>query len=651
MKKTIMGVAALLLLAGSANAATVGYAKDRINRTNTFKVGTSTSQGQAICLSHAKLQTLKGHTIDFVEYAVGSDKTTDGSIHAFITTSLGGTPLAEGTVEVSKKYAKLKWTLDKPYTITGDEDCLYIGYTAEVPNIYKLLMGDGSYDIKGCNFALSDGEWQDTYGKGFGSALIYINVDGTPEYTDAIFAKSNLDGYLKAGEAHDFTARFVNAGTTAITSFDAVVSVDGKESTQHYQGLDIKPNDGYSFTVNGASSDTEGTKEVSIRIANVNGGDNDIDPSDNSYAASLFFYPSNMERSLLVEGFTSQTCTACPDGHVSITNAIASSGKDVVEVSHHSGYYPDRFTMAEDDAYEFFYGNPTSTYAPAVMVNRTPDVSLSSFPVIETDYNAILRLIDNAENKKPYVSLDLHTEYDAASRQLKVALGVKPHTDMPEGDVRVNVFLVQDSLSGSQLGAGGQYRHNRVFRGTVTDGAWGETLAGQLTPGEVTTWEKTMTLPERIHSSHWTDDLRETKIDEKTGKETYWYGKGTYSEDNVNVAPVPENMTVVAFVAQYDADSNTKNAVYNCTEARLGSSHTQAGYGPSTGVECIGQNTQATGIYVSGGRVIVDGACDSIAVYNLAGARVDAGSVLDKGVYVVKVVAGGNVTTKKVLVK
>lgn len=658
MRKTIFGVAALLLLAGSANATNIGYSKEEINRlwarSNSFRVGSTATQGQAIRLSKEKLQMLKGKTINCAEFVVASGQTTGKTLHAFITTSLGGTPIAEGDVSIDA----LKWvkfTLPTPYTITGNEENLYIGFTAEIETSYKMLLGDGSYDISGYNFAYQDGNWVDTYGLGHGSAYIRVNVDGAPDYTDAIIGKTNFDGYYKAGNNYDFTARFINAGTTAINDFDAIVCVDGKETTQHFSDVALKPKEGYSFKLSGVNSDTEGGKDISVKIANVNGAGAESDASDNETSGNVYFYPNNMERSILVEGFTGQDCTQCPKGHTEINSAIdlaEKAGINIVEVSHHAGFYPDMFTMQEDASYLFYYTDPTSTFAPAVMANRNADPSISSIaPVSEVSVANAAQLISHAEQGIPYVSLNLETSYNKDTRELKYKLGVKPHTTLPTNKILYNIFLVQDGIKGYQANGGADYTHNAVFRGTLTGNAWGVELS-ELTPGTAfTTKEVSYTLPESIHSSFYTDDMLTTV----NGKEMYVYSGTTqtvqYEPSQLAIAAVPENMYLVAYVGEYDTEDKTKNVVFNCVQAKLGESYKQAAFDSTSGIETVEGSKSDADIYVSNGKVNVSGKCDKLYVYTLAGRQLDANSTLAKGIYVVKAVSGGKQTTKKILVR
>ena len=151
-----MGMAALFLLAGNANATDIGFTNGKYGKTSVFRLGNDKKQGQAIRLGKEKLQYLKGKTIKAAQFVVGSRNSTDNTMHTFIASSLSGTPIAETNFTISKAQTWLTWTLDTPYTITGDEEELYIGYTTEINTSYKMYCSDFSNDMTGCNFAIKD---------------------------------------------------------------------------------------------------------------------------------------------------------------------------------------------------------------------------------------------------------------------------------------------------------------------------------------------------------------------------------------------------------------------------------------------------------------------------------------------------------------
>lgn len=648
MRRFFLGVASLLLLSANVYAqgkeAKIGYCLnlEKINRNGQYKVGNSLTQGQAIRLPKAKLQHMIGKNITKADFILATRNTLNNKIHAFITTSLGGTPIAEGDITIGKSFEACTWTLPTPYTITGEEENLYIGYTTEtIKDTYKPLMGDLSYDLKGYTYAFKDSTWVDTYGQGKGSALINAYVNDVDDFSDVVMGTLNYNKYYKAGEKYEFAARMVNVGTKPITSFDAEVTVDGKKTSETFSNVSIPAKSSYTFILPNVSAQSDGQKEININITNINGNNEDIDASDNVDNGELYFYPSYMERSLLVESTTGQDCPNCPTGHRNLKAVLGNYDESFVEVTHHIGYYPDIFTMDEDQTTLFYYGS--QTYAPAAMVNRTVDYNTSTVPIVDISSNttAIKSTLDNALTYKPYVSLNLDTKFNEATRELTVKLGIKPHEQLPS-DVLFNVYLVQDSLVAYQSNGGTNYKHNNVFRGTVTGNSWGMLLPN-IEVGTSYDWEKTITLPDSIHSSYWTDDM----ITEVNGKQYY---EGKYLVSQTNIETVPKNMRVVAFVSEYNSNDNAKNKVFNCTEATLGGSHMQYGYDYIAGIEAAEEQPNV-GIYVTDGKVGVSGNYDKIYVYSITGKMVDASSRLGKGMYIVKVLTNGKQTTKKILVR
>ena len=143
--------------------------------------------------------------------------------------------------------------------------------------------------------------------------------------------------------------------------------------------------------------------------------------------------------------------------------------------------------------------------------------------------------------------------------------------------------------------------------------------------GQMFTWEKTITIPKQIHSSYYTDETKN------------------------NIKAVLEDMSVVAYMGSFDQNDNTKHTIYNCCKARLGESYKQGGFNVATAIN-EPEAEQTLNIFVNNGKVCVDGDYSRLSVYNLAGAQVE-NAALAKGVYIVKVVACGKQTTKKILVR
>ncbi len=593
-----------------------GYTNGQCLRSANFRIGTDTIQGMAIRIPQEKLQLLKGSTISGIQFATGSIRTTNKQVQLFIATQLGGEALRaqDGTIAKSNTWTDV--TLDNPYTITGDETELYIGFTAVIATSYQLLTSDQTADLKECCYVYNNGDWQDTYGMGLGGVNVRAVISDAPSYTDVLVKPLALSGYYRSQNDYPVMGRVLNIGPNPIHSLTISSGVTGSEYRQTvYDNLNIAT--GEVFTAQLDIRSNEGDKWMQVDIAvdasAAADGTAETEKSDNSTSAPVFFYPENMERSIFVENFTGQDCSNCPEGHDNLHAIIDTISHSHVLVSHHIGYQPDQFTMADQYNYLFFYGG-YNTYAPAIMINRTAQSTMSC-PVFNTNKTDIASMIDYVADKQPYVSLALQSKYNADTRQLDVKLQIYPHRDMPTEQTVFNVYLLQDSLRAYQSMGGTQYVHNGVFRGTLTGNAWGFLPAFEA--GKTIEWETSLTLPESIRSDYWTEGSNPT------------YG-------STDIPVVEKDMRIVAFVGAYSETDFNAHQVYNCTEVRLGESYAQAGI--STGISDVTADTpwEPSFSISADGTLSLDAAEGRCEVFDLQG-RCLGSRLPATGICVVKV--------------
>lgn len=635
MKKFILTMVALAIFAVDICAtSTFGYCNGELGRTNMFRMGNTEKQGLAIRLSHEKLQALKGVNINGIELAVGSRNTNNKTITIFISKKLNGCTsddyIWQTTVTPSKAITWLQYdvTTVTPYTITGEEEELFVGYYMEIGTTYKALMSDFTSDVEGCCYAYNNGEWSDIYGNGYGAACIRL-LTSDYQSTDLAIKAGSIEGYFKVGNDYSYSGQIINLGTKTVNSFDLTVSVDGNESTVNYKDLSLAQGNTFDYTINGLKSDNTGNKNVSAAISNINGG-NDSDASDNKFQSSMFFYPANMEKCEFVEGFTGQSCPNCPTGHVNINNALAESTAKVVEVMHHSGYSPDIFTTDEDLDYTIFFGS-NSTYAPAIMVNRTTLSAIGSVPVFNTSKEYIVWALEQMGNKQPYASLKLNTTYNKDTREATVDFTAYIHNDLPGDNNLINVILTQDNLIAKQSNGSSSYNHSHVFRQTLTGNVWGLLIsADNAKAGDSIKWSSTFTLPESYTASAWTNDM---------------LTQSGYTKDDITTAVVADDINVVAYIGGYKANDYLGHEVYNCIEAKLGDNVEHG-----SGILDISNDRQNIGISVCDGKINVAGGY-TYYIYNMAGKQMSQCSTLPQGMYIVKVINQGKAFTKKVIVK
>ena len=635
--RKLFSLLSFFLLSASmmAEEVVLGYTDGTIDRTKVFHLGNTTRQGHCIRLSHEKLQTLKGFSITAVKAAFGTRMTTDNKAKVFVAKSLGGVPVQSLEVTIEKALKLQTYTLEEPYVITGDEPALFIGYEATTQAAsYNLLCADYQTELPNCTYALNNGTWTDVYGMGTGSANIQVVLDRDPAFSDVMMVGTNYSGYYKSGQSYAFPFSMVNFGTQAVESFDVVLTLGSDQQPFPYPGLSLGQNQAMTITLPEYVASAEGETALHVSIENVNGKNADSDATDNVFDASIFFYPATMERNILVESFTGQACSQCPSGHTMLANFLDTRSTPSVEVSHHSGYFPDEFTMAEDANYLYFYDG-TSTYAPAVMFNRTTAPLVSSAPVMDISNTKMASTFSYVEECEPYASIRLQSSYDPLTRQCNVQADFLPHRTLPNGDAVINVWLVQDSIQAYQTNGGTNYMHRHLFRGCLTGNAWG--LAAAFTPGETTTWTHEFTLPETLYSTYWTDD--------NLAGSQYENAQSLLTHE-----VVPEHLTIVAYIAENKLSTNTGNRVYNCQAVKLGESYTQSGFtlGIASPTVDVPEDFR---LDVRDGRIAVAGhASAALRIYDAQGREYAPDSRLQKGIYIVRVMSNGKILSRKVRV-
>jgi len=612
----------------------VGYSDGNQGTNTQFRTSTGTT-GLAVKFPKEKLQTLKGCVIKSVEIAVGSKMSTNNEMTLFIAPSLDGTPAVSEVHSISRANSWREYTLNQPYTITGDEPALYVGYKMEIGKTYMPLSADFSVQMEGVTFALYDDQWRDVAELNVGQGNIRLVLDRDPATTDMIVKPLSFNDYYREGVPYEFFGQMFNFGTTPVESFKVKLQIGSGEPQYYDIDETIEPGGSYDFKLPEYTANETGELDVAVSVEEVN-GKADSDPSDNAASTKVFFYPADMERTIMIEGFTGQACGNCPTGHRTLSTVLADWEKDasnpeIIEIMHHAGYYPDFFTMAEDSEYTVLYGG--STFAPAFMVNRI-NYPTSSDPVINASAEELTTMLSLANAAKPYVSLNLQSDYDPATRKLDVSVEVYTHQEVPAEIKTLNVVLCQNGLVNYQSGAGSDYTHSHVFRGALTGNAWGVMLP--LVPGTTDTYTVSYTIPEKIHSSYWTDE-KMASIDEAQ--------KPFY-----DIAAVPEDMYIVAYASVFDEMNIGKRYILNSAMVNLGESKEQGGF---AGVETPAASEEvAPVVRVSDGYVTVDGdsSCQ-IEIYNLAGAMVANGHV-SGGMFVVRVVTeAGKVYVTKVMAR
>lgn len=136
-----------------------------------------------------------------------------------------------------------------------------------------------------------------------------------PLALDAKLVSVNLPNYLATGSTTYLTGKVTNIGTTPITSFDIVYTIDGgAPQLQPITGLNMQLGDVYDFTHNiPIVLNNTGSYAIVTTVENVNAG-TDLDPSNNSLTNYVGIVPYIPQKKVFCEEATGTWCGWCVRG-------------------------------------------------------------------------------------------------------------------------------------------------------------------------------------------------------------------------------------------------------------------------------------------------------------------------------------------------
>ena len=179
-----------------------------------------------------------------------------------------------------------------------------------------------------------------------------------------------------------------------------------------------------------------------------------------------------MNRSVLIEDFTGQSCTNCPDAHQVIHDLQAQYGTQVIAVAIHAGHFgiaegsnPKVVGLMQEDGNTYASHWNVVTY-PAGIINRTSGV------IKHTDWAAYTR---TALIGEPAIQIAVSDTLSADGTILTIDTEITSQTDI-EG--KLQLWVTESNITAPQLQAGTlvpNYIHNHVYRASV-NGLWGEDI-------------------------------------------------------------------------------------------------------------------------------------------------------------------------------
>ena len=528
---------------------------------------------QVVSFPKERMGRIKGNKITRIRFNMWERFSHLSDVKVFIGTSKDKYDLAcQSVADLHEGWNEV--TLDKPYTITGDN--IFVGVS------YHMSEEDGLYPVKWDPYAgleeggyilFREGKWSTGEGTWFIQCL--VEGDNVPKY-DVHFEELVEPVYkkvIKAGESCNISLRLRNWGSMPIYNYEMRVQMGG-------MGLEYSPLYHYA-KINGVGqwdiplrvTIPEGTPvgcyELSVVPKSFNGEEYKGEAVPMKTPMKVYEHDMGRQK-VLVQVYTGYWCGYCPEFDQLVEKKKQERGDLAVVSIHSRGTY--------------WMCPASESYLSMMYVDGFPNVDLNRC-VEKTPYNNRNHImnedVDEAKAQPAFANVNFAGYYDEESHVLNLTVSGERNEDfLPvEQWTNLTVLLVEDDIIGYQNGAEDpeNYHHPAVIRTNISE-IWGDRVEWN---GD--RYEK--------HYSLSLDGL--TTID------------GAYNVDN---------MRVVAFLSKPFTGSNYEDIyVVNCNEISLKDL--------TTGIREVNLDPTQTKVYDLNGRMV------SPKAENLDG--------LSRGVYIV----------------
>lgn len=467
----VVGVQARQMYVGNLNF------EDKFRQTGTVKDDTV---GAAILVSADELQNKVGAELTHLSvYHIGS--TAPKYLKLFVTHNLDSVAVYEKEVDVT--IVKEGWNtfaLDSSLTLT--EGPVYLGYyfASSVGASYAVANGStvSSFVKKGVN-----ADWSSTKGVAVYGTIVGDNL---PAYDIVLSsAVESIDVEMNKPVDFSFFVENVAADTIKTIEVECDFGNDKKEVKTieveiPYLGVD-------SIEYAGVVFEEIGAYDVRFTITKLNGNE-DLVPENNTHVVKVNVVERIVKRKVLLEIFSTENCTNCPQGHEIIEASIDGRHDEVIEVGHHVGFYTDQWTVPADTIYmNFYYAAIVTTFAPAGMIDRTlfskadghknPYQGGDSCVVFDVTGADVWNMLDVQLARPAYAWIDLVTDFNEEDSILTIKTSGKSVIELG-GEPRLTIYVTEDNLASERQAGwnseqrGPYYQHN-VNRYIATD-VWGD---------------------------------------------------------------------------------------------------------------------------------------------------------------------------------
>lgn len=541
--KKVANVAPLALpqtRAGEATQHVLGYYKFYTTPDPSFGMEFQTSGyvELAVAFMPPSFGKCLGGTVSSVRVAF-ADRVTGPTVYVYkMTRSAEGsyslddyTPVATGT----RPYTSAGWNefeLDNPITL-GAEDGYVVSIrmrvSADAPTIFTdqpidpeledvnglYMIGEAQTPTGGTQKVMvpaMDADGNGVSDGGFGNWMIQCIVDGGQFSDDDIVIDqfSTIEKYVQAGQPSDIKFALYSEGNNIPQSMTIGFYMDDAEQpfytienpltfTDDYSPLTNPYPQAVQGEINWPADLASGQHTVTMKVDQINGNVPTVNTDDDAIESTFSIYSTSFARQRnLIELSSSQYSNYDPYG-IQLVNEMVKDRDDVSVVSIHNSLmdvpansYEDEFVVDGSNMQCYYM----SQYIPSMALNRflIEDASVNdegylAFPIAyDPKYHAQLAplfesILDSTAMMIPsFANVFINSTVDEAAGKINITVNgsvVSDFNDVFGEDARLNVYLVEDNIRGTQLSAGTRlpmYTHNNILRAYATERQYGDAL-------------------------------------------------------------------------------------------------------------------------------------------------------------------------------
>lgn len=460
-----------ILPAATAGEIRLGYCNDQV--TLHSDVGTTGRAWveAAILLPGNVISSYGGNQLTHVRVGLASSLNVD-TLTVWLRTALDGDNIAEGTI--TRSDIKRGWNdvaLAAPYNIGSEDGDIYVGYSfKQRGTVNAVSYVDGATANAFYVKLGEDANWQDN--SAIGALCLEATIAGDNIYTHDVGILNQAARMTSNSNSVTVSATLKNFGSEPVQDIALTISSAGlgAQSSSHIS-MALTPGEARDTTITFESlpAGMAFVSDARIAIDEVNGM-TDENPSNDHLSL-----PFAHERKVLIEEFTSEGCVNCPRLAKTLHDLMEQPDYEekIIAVCHHDGFSHDWLTRPEDAEYLWFY-NSTTTYAPALMIDRYPFMNNNEgrlCPVFDPTAEDLKAGVDYRLAEPTYTSISIAANLvtdDSLHVQVS-GFRARPFGSTP---TRLTLFLVEDSITArKQVGASAGYQHMHVERDI--NSAWG----------------------------------------------------------------------------------------------------------------------------------------------------------------------------------